>query len=434
MKHTSILVLAPILVIAIALAGSCGGGGPEAPDPAHQGRSLIVIAVDGLRADAIGCYGGAGASTPALDALAGESIRFDQAWSQAPTMLPSIASMMTGLYPTTHGLVEPGNRLAAEAPTLAETVAAQGLATAGFIQGAEGGDDFGLAKGFETYRTGPLPGQAALAWLDQHKGQDFFLLVAGFSAGRLEGAEEAPEGFKQRLASAIGAIAEGQPSHLEPADVETARSRYATHVTRMDSALAELIVSLRSRGVLDRSTLVVVGSSGLAIQEHGNLFGDGLWPETTRVPLFVRKPGGEAATVTKVVEVLDLMPTLAAAAGAPIPTGSQGADLSPLVAGTGTPPYVAFAETDNRNSSRAAIMDGMMLVTADGQSLLYNLSSDPAASQDVAGDFPERAEVLQSHIEAWSKMVAAASLDPERRSEDLDDETLDQLRSLGYIQ
>jgi arylsulfatase A-like enzyme len=434
MRHTTVLISAPILVLAIALAGSCGGGGTKHDEAQATGASLIVIAVEGLRADALGCYGNPDATTPALDALATESYLFEQAWSQSPTMMPSLASTMTGLYPTTHGLVEPGHRLASEPTTLAEVAGARGLATAGFMQGAEGGDNFGLGKGFTTFRIGPEPGIAGLEWLDRHAEENVFLLVGGFSAARLGQAAETPEGFKNRLANAIAAIANGEPASLGEADVATAKQAYARHVSTIDAALAELIVNLRSRGLLDRSTLVVLGTSGLAIQEHGNLFGDGLWPETTHVPLLIRRPDGQAARISKVVELVDLMPTLAAAIGGTLPEGLQGADLAPVMAGAGNPPYIAFAETDRRGASRAAVMDGMMLLTTEGESLLYNLTNDPGASTDVSAEFPKRAEVLTSHLEAWGKMVAAASYDPNRRTEELDEETLEQLKSLGYIQ
>ncbi|RLE28639.1 MAG: hypothetical protein DRJ61_16040, partial [Acidobacteria bacterium] len=175
-----------MLTLAMLLSGSCGGDGAhKATEQKSQARSVIILAIDGLRADALGCYGGA-ASTPALDALAGESVRFDQAWAQAPVMQASLASLLTGLYPTTHGLVESGDHLVPEANTLAESLSTSGLKAAAFIQGAKGGGSFGLEQGFGQYTVGPKPGQAGLSWLGEHAGEDVFLVVAGWSAGRLE--------------------------------------------------------------------------------------------------------------------------------------------------------------------------------------------------------------------------------------------------------
>ncbi len=425
----------PVLGLALMLSGSCGGDTEQPTATAQtEAKSVIVIAVDGLRADHLGFLGASGVKTPALDAIAAESIVFEQAWAQSPSMMPSLTSLLTGLYPTTHGFVEPGDNLSDEATTLAETMQGAGLKTAAFIQGA-GENDFGLAQGFETYEINPEPGPLAIAFLDTHNGADVFLVVAGWSAAGLERAENAPEGYQKRLGEVIASQATDTPKLLAGDDLTFALHSYQRHIEHLDKRLGEFITMLGTAGWLDRATLVIAGTSGLALQEHGNLFGEGLYPENIRVPLMIRLPGGaQHGVVKKVVELVDLMPTLAVAAGAEPPAGLQGADLGPIMAGGGAPPYVAFSETDQEGGIRSVVMDGMQLVANADDMALFDLTSDPLAQQDAAEQYPKRSEVLQSHLEAWSKMVAAASLDPERKTEDLDEETLEQLRSLGYIQ
>ncbi|MCK5379381.1 MAG: sulfatase [Acidobacteria bacterium] len=424
------------LALAICLSGSCGGDKDhKATEQKSQARSVIILAVDGLRADSLGCYGGT-TETPALDALAGESVRFDQAWAQAPGMQASLASLLTGLYPTTHGLVEAGDHLVPEANTLAESLSTAGLKTAAFIQGAKGGGSFGLDQGFGQYTVGPKPGRAGLSWLDEHPGEDVFLLIAGWSAGRLETTDAdsgvtAPEGFAQRLQQALTSET---PDSLNDEDLNYARAAYAAHVTRIDAAIGQFIDQLRSSGRLDTSALVLVGTSGFALSEHGDLINDSLYPAVTQVPLMIRMPGAPAKTIDTVVEVLDLMPTLIEVAGAIFPDGLQGSSLMPIIGGTSNPPYIAFSESDRDGGMTSVVMNGMQLVTTVEQTSLFDLSADPMALADLAQEFPERATVLSEHLGAWSKMVAAASLDPDRKIEDLDDDTLDQLRSLGYIQ
>ncbi len=426
---------APVLGLALVLSGSCGGSGDQSTTSTEAtGRSVIVIAIDGLRADYLGFLGAEGVKTPALDALAGESTVFEQAWAQSPSMMPSLASLLTGLYPTTHGLVEPGDSLSDEALTLAEAAQAAGLMTAAFVQGA-GGSDFGLAQGFDTYEVNPEPGAAALAHLEANADAEMLLLVAGWSAAGLERAENPPEGYHQRLTEVIASRATDEPILLGEEDLSFASRAYVRHIEYLDGRVGEFVAQIKASGWLDRATLVIAGTSGLALQEHGTLFGEGLYPENIRIPLLIRAPGGaRPGVVKKVVEIVDLMPTLAAATGADLPTGLQGADLEPIIAGGGTPPYVAFSETDQDGGIRSVVMDGMQLVTHADRMALFDLASDPHAETDAAEQFPKRAEVLQSHLDAWSKMVAASSLDPERRTEDLDEETLEQLRSLGYIQ
>ncbi len=424
-----------MLTLAMLLSGSCGGDGAhKATEQKSQARSVIILAIDGLRADALGCYGGA-ASTPALDALAGESVRFDQAWAQAPVMQASLASLLTGLYPTTHGLVESGDHLVPEANTLAESLSTAGLKAAAFIQGAKGGGSFGLEQGFGQYTVGPKPGQAGLSWLGEHAGEDVFLVVAGWSAGRLESSNAnstpPPEGFAQRLQQALTSET---PDSLNDEDLTYARAAYSAHVTRIDAAIGEFIEKLRSSGRLDTSTLVLVGTSGFALSEHGDLINNSLYPAVTRVPLMIRMPSAPAKTIDTVVEVLDLMPTLIAFAGAITPDGLQGSNLMPIIGGTSNPPYIAFSESDMAGGMTSVVMNGMQLVTIGDQVSLFDLNADPMALADLAQEVPERADVLSEHLGAWSKMVSAVSLDPKRKTEDLDDDTLDQLRSLGYIQ
>jgi arylsulfatase A-like enzyme len=428
------LILISTLGVTMLLSGSCGGG-KTSEEGEHQTptRSVIVVAIDGLRADSLGCYGGS-SETPALDALARESILFDQAWTQAPSMQASLAGLLTGLYPTTHGLVEPGDRLVPEAATLSESLSATGLQTAAFIQGPEGGDAFGMDQGFGQYTFGPKPGQGALAWLDEHREDDVFVMVAGWSAGHLEDATEtlsAPEGFALRLQEALTS----ENSHpLGDEDLAYAHAAYADHVTRMDSAVGQLIENLRSSGRLETATLIIVGTSGFALSEHGDLINNSLYPAVTRVPLMIRKPGGTPAVINTVVEVLDLMPTILEISGIPSPEGIQGSSLMAIISGTSNPPYVAFSESDMAGGMTSVVMNGMQLVTSAEETALFDLASDPMALTNVAEEFPQRVTVLSEHRDAWSKMVAAASLDPNRKTEDLDDDTLDQLRSLGYIQ
>ncbi len=429
------LITISMLTLAILLSGSCGGNGDNrATVQKSSARSVIILAIDGLRADALGCYGGA-ATTPALNALAGESVRFEQAWAQAPVMQASLASLLTGLYPTTHGLVEAGDHLALEANTLAESLSTAGLKTAAFIQGAKGGGSFGLDQGFGQYTVGPKPGQAGLSWLDEHAGDDVFLVVAGWSAGRLESSDadsvKPPEGFAQRLQLALTSET---PDTLNDEDLAFAQTAYAAHITRIDAAIGQFIETLRASDRLDASTLVLVGTSGFALSEHGDLISNSLYPAVTRVPLMVRIPGAPAKTIDTVVEVLDLMPTVIEVAGAIFPDGLQGSSLMPIIGGTSNPPYIAFSESDMGGGMTSVVMSGMQLVTTPEQTSLFDLNADPMALTDLSQDLPERATVLSEHLGAWSKMVSAVSLDPERKTEDLDDETLDQLRSLGYIQ
>lgn len=423
-----------LIVVFVAIAAGCGGGdSAQSTAPAKPAaKSVIVIALEGLRADAV-----TPDAAPRLAELAAESVQFDQAWAQAPVPAPSLASLLTGLYPTTHGLVDPGDRLVDEAETVAEAAQFGGVATALFAEGLPAGDDLGLGQGFDSVRLGAGSEDAALAWLEGLAKKPYLMVVSGWSAASFDpvpGAE-VPDGFTDRLAEVLASRGSDAPIALTDDELAHARAAYRDRVRELDGRVGDFVERLRAAGALDSATLIVAGLNGTALQEHGDLFGESLYPAVTHVPLMIRRPGGEdGPAVSKVVELVDLAPTVAATLGVKLGGMPQGADLAPILEGGGTPPYVAFAETDLGEERRLVVMDGFAMVASGEVRQLFDVGADPLGMMDVSEDYPERVQVLSDHLEAWGKMVAASSLDPDRRSEELDDETLEQLKSLGYIQ
>src|SRR5882672_7986400 len=139
------------VVIVAALAVACGGGARRAELRAIPGQNVLLVTIDTLRADALGCYGGP-AATPALDRLAAEGVRFDFAHAHAVTTLSSHASILTGSYPFQHGIRDnSGYRLPAGAQTLATRLKRAGYQTAAFVAGFPLHSRFGLNAGFDLY-------------------------------------------------------------------------------------------------------------------------------------------------------------------------------------------------------------------------------------------------------------------------------------------
>jgi hypothetical protein len=123
--------------------------------------------------------------------------------------------------------------------------------------------------------------------------------------------------------------------------------------------------------------------------------------------------------------------------GQAAPAGVQGASLQPILDGVGQPPYVAFAESPQGGGQRFVALGGLAMVsgTSGENAELYDLVSDPKATDDLASSDSDKLEVMVRHLQAWEKMVAVASLDPQLKAEEeLDEDTLKQLKSLGYIQ
>jgi len=429
--------------LAIVMLMSCGGDGAEQGSLVTGAHPVVILAIDGLRADALGCYG-ALAKTPAFDALAAESIRLEWAFAQAPQIQPSLATLFSGMYPTTNALRMPGDYLADEAVTLAEVLSSAGYSTAAFMEGSPSSSDYGLAQGFDSYQTGPAPGDSAIEWMRAHADEDFLLVVGGWSSPALEKVNllleggGQPEGMSDRVQEVLASRVTDQPIDFDDEDLEWARAWYAARVQVIDSLLEGFFAEFRRLGLDEKATLVVLGSNGFALQEHGDLFGESLFTPVSHVPVFIRLPGaGDVQSVSKVAEVVDLMPTILELTGQMDPQGVQGSSLVPIIEGAGQPPYVAFGESPQLGGQRFVALGGMGMVSgvAGENGEIFNLSLDPLELEDLAADEADKLAVMIRHLGAWEKMVSVMSLDPELRTEeDLDEETLKQLKSLGYIQ
>jgi arylsulfatase A-like enzyme len=429
--------------LAIVVLMSCGGEKSEEGGVVAGAHPVIIIALDGLRADALGSYG-APARTPAFDALAAESVRFEWAFAQAPQSQPSLATLFSGLYPTTNGLRAPGDYMADETQTLAEVLKGAGYSTAAFVEGLPGTSDYGLAQGFDSYQTVAQPGVEAAEWMKAHANENFLLVLAGWSNVALErvnalldGAGQ-PEGMAQRVAEVLASRATDQPIDFSDEDLEWARAWYAARIQVIDSLLDAFLAEMRALGLDNRATLIVLGSNGFALQEHGDLFGESLYTAVTRVPVFLRcAAGSDVRPISKVIEVVDLMPTVLDLTGQPNPAGVQGSSVMAILDGAGQPPYVAFGESPQLEGQRFVALGGMGMVggIAGEGAEIYNLEVDPLQLNGLSETEADKLAVMVRHLQAWEKMVSVASLDPELRTEeDLDEETLKQLKSLGYIQ
>ncbi len=430
-----------VCALAVVVLMSCGEKA-EKSAAVVGAHPVIVIALDGIRADALGCYG-APAATPNFDALAAQSVRFDWAFAQAPHSQPSMAALFSGLYPTTNGLRSPGDYMADEAQTLAEVFKEAGYSTAAFFEGSPGTSDYGLAQGFDSYQTVSEPGVKAAEWMLAHKDENFFLVLAGWSnlaleqvSALLEGAGQ-PEGMDQRVVEVLASRGTDQPIDFDEGDLEWARTWYAARIQVIDWMLGGFLEKVQRLGLDERATLVVLGTSGFALQENDDLFGESLYTSVSRVPVLIRTPQKAPAVVEKVSEVVDLMPTILEIAELPVPAGVQGSSLLPILAGEGQPPYVAFGESPQFDGQRLVALGGYGLVggiAGDG-ARIFNLADDPLQINDLSETEADKLAVMVRHLQAWEKLCSVSSLDPDLRTEEeLDEETLKQLKSLGYIQ
>ncbi len=430
--------------------------------------NIIVVLTDTLRADYLGTYGFQGDISRHIDELAGESVVFENCFTQAPWTKPSTASLFTSTYPRVHQLTNHKGMfwsssddelfetgvLPNDLVTLAEGLKAAGYQTGGFVANPWITGEFGFSQGFDRYydeATGrALPAdiflEAARDWLDEISAdQPFFLYLHLMD---VHDPFEAPytDARALRDSPSLGAerqLSELPPSYLEPGSTSLSvrhwRSRYAANVREYDRRLSFFVDELRHTGILDESYLVFTSDHGEELYEHGHwAHGYTLHHHQVHVPLFIRAPDAEhgGEKVTSVVQNIDLMPTLVSLAGAEIPASAQGKDLSGFLRG------VAPARGRYSFASAARLEPGRYSVRSHEYNLikdlntqetwLYDLENDPGELYNLAQIEPKLREKLeQVLVRHLKRMEVRGGIAPETRT--VDDERIEQLRALGYV-
>jgi len=398
--------------------------------------NVLLVTIDTLRADRLGCYGFGLAHTPAVDGLAREGVRCADVATSAPITLPAHSSIMTGLYPPAHGVRDNGNyALGPEAVTLAERLQAAGYRTAAFVSAAVLARRYGLDQGFEVYdddlwaedepalfmirkRPAARTAARALTWLDRWKKdarEPFFLWVHFYDPH--------------------------EPYELRSVDLAAlAPTPYDAEIAEADRGVGRLIDWLRQRGVLDDTLVVLTADHGESLGEHGEpTHGIFIYDSTIRVPLIWRLPrllrGG--VTYPGPVRHVDIVPTILAALGLPGGGTTQGVNLLPALQGLTRPPDLA-QYSEARLAEEGFGMAPLSGVRHAGRKWiraprpeLYDLRADPGEHTNRYPLEPAAAHALAEEEDAVLADSARRKLTAPTRP--IDRETEDMLRALGYL-
>ena len=389
-------------------------------------QNVMLITIDTLRADALGCYGGA-AATPALDRLAASGVRYTFAHAHAPVTLVSHASILSGLYPFQHGIRDnSGYRFPSSIPTLATRLKAAGFSTGAFIGAFPLHSQFGLDPGFDVYdqnfKETALPTDFAVSERPA---------TAVVSAVRPWIAAQHGRWFA--WVHVFDPHAPYRPP--PPFDSKYAGNPYAGEVAATDAALAPLLDDVRS--ATSRPTLVIVtGDHGEALGDHGEqTHGVFAYESTIRVPLIVTQVGGSMTHRTRgsvssdSVRHIDLVPTVLDAIGAPADAGLPGRSL--LQASPPASQTVSYFEALSASLNRGwAPLTGVIAGRDKLIDLplpeLYGLASDPSERNNRIDRDPDRRRVLEAQLRSLGPTTAG-----ERRAEDA--ATVARLKALGYV-
>jgi arylsulfatase A-like enzyme len=393
-------------------------------------RHVLLITLDTTRADRLGCYGYKKAVTPNLDSLAGQGIKFLNAYTHVPLTLPSHCSILTGTLPLYHQVHNNGfYTLDEQIPTLAEVFLRAGYKTAAFVASFTVDSRFGLDRGFQIYddnfksdeilknfrserRAGEVV-DAFLPWLNKNSNQGFFAWIHFFDPHL---PYDPPSPFKESFPD----------------------RKYDGEIANMDSAIGVVIENLRKAGILDNTLIIVVGDHGEALGEHKEIeHGLFLYEASMRVPLlFVCKnklPTGRA--VLAKVGLVDIMPTILKLASLPVPGTVQGISLLPWISGRKDGDRPTYIETyyprENFGWSEfKGLIDGPWKFIQAPRPELYDLKNDPLEENNLFQKEPSVSRSMVKKLQDVIRMNSRSAPALKRNMSSADEE---KLRSLGYL-
>jgi arylsulfatase A-like enzyme len=412
-------------------------GAVEAPmkAPITPARSVVLVVMGDLAPRSIEPYGGR-LPMPELAALAKAGVTFDA--HRASTSVPAgaLASMLTGLPPRAHGVVDPDAALPPGIVTLADAVRQAGIVAGMFTANPTTGTAFGFARGWETFleKTPIDDGTAtsvfdlAAGWIDAHKAERFLVVVHArgghppWDATPDEIRALAPAdyagGIDPKHAAELLSKARKVPPQIRLNDADRARAwaLYALAVKGHDDALGRLLGALKAAGRESDTSVYVAGDAGVDELAHVP-FGDGeaLDEGTLAIPLVVRPPPGEAGSpsplagrrVASPTSSVDLARSILTSLGLTPPAAFTGTDLWSAATGRVAPdgrPELATLGARFALRWGSFVLAGARSPVTDRETKLCDLTLEPACLSDVRGAFPLALEAL--HREAFDQLAA----------------------------
>jgi arylsulfatase A-like enzyme len=460
-----------LLALAVAALASCG------PPPVRRPPSVALFVVDTLRVDAVSAYGYLDGTTPTLDTLAKEGLRYTRAYAQAPWTLPSHATIFTGLLPSQHRMGWRQMRAPDEWRTLAEMLQQAGYETVGVSENGMLCDTFNMTQGFEQFtnvRDNGLDAPTVVAeWLRRRDAdRPFFLFVNLFDAhGPFEVRQQnpfLPPRVDPETARTVSQLPERHFCMTSQHD-ETMSILWGLYLGDVRAADAKLgmILEILRQGQLEPPLVTIVTS------DHGEHFGEhrlfqhqfSVREPLLHVPLVVQgRADAVPAVIDAPVQLADLMPTILEWAGVAVPPGLAGQVLPThgeaqalprsLIAehddylgelapgGGGIPPLMKKQGDITRGACgpndrvfggmRTIIRHPSKLIWYEGYSpQLYDLLADPEEDQNLAAAHPETVAALTAELHRQTGVPpdSTAAIGGGR----LERDQIERLRALGYI-
>jgi arylsulfatase A-like enzyme len=434
-------------------------------------RSVVLISIDTLRADHLGCYGYSRPTSPNIDAFARRGARFEYAISSSGWTVPAHMTMFTGLDPLAHGIggyPHPG-RQRPKTDTLAQILRRNDFVSGAFNGGGYLLPRFGFHLGFDQYKTKGRHFlhniKNARAWLRNIKDRRFFMFLHGYDVHKPY--TPTPENGRLFAGDYGGTFSLSDLSPEKPrpsdADLHYAVSQYDAEIRDVDDELGKLFAEWEESGLLDETLVILTSDHGDEFYEHGQVYhAHSLYDELLRVPLIIVGPGVAPAVHATQVGLIDLAPTILSALGlGRQAAGMQGIDLMPVLRGQGELPkrllLSSLVFSDFPYSIAALRSDDWKLIAWNAGGMrghtfterredikyklrldrlenfdeLFDLRNDPGETKDVGSEHAATRERLRSILE--TRLTAGAVADKGTEKPRLSPKEIEDLKALGYL-
>jgi len=420
----------------------------------HKKPNIILISIDTLRPDHMGCYGYSRPTSPVMDQFASEGLLFEDVTSPSPWTLPAHGSMLTGLYPNRHALKSHNVSLPKDIITLADVLQKQEYTTTEIINSDYLSKRYGMNRGFTNYmyvvekahqvEPSQVEDKAKL-WLSNSQTQPFFLFLHYFdvhsdycSQAKYEKIFLRPyKGKFDGRTSQLRFYRDAQIA-LEQTDGEHLVDLYDAGIKQMDDGLDRLFSFLKSKGLYDNTYVIITSDHGEEFLDHGSvLHGRTQFQEMIKAPLIIQGPGiPKCKRIKYAASLVDLMPTILSMANAPIPPSLDGIDLSPLWTekNTSMPNRYIFAGADHNNKvydTKQAVRHPRYKLHYDKltkNQQLYDLQLDPGEKTDIASVSSELVDSMMAQLNNYMSITNKG-----RKLDSLSEEQIQKLKSLGYL-
>ena len=450
--------------------------------------NVILISIDSLRPDHLGCYGYGRDTSPRIDQLAREGALFETVVSSSSWTLPAHAALFTGLPDRAHGCYYDDRWLDGSRTTIAEAFREAGYNTAGFYSGPYLSPHFGFAQGFDWYRdctsysretiqkiqdetligetgmgmdvmvrshrdiTNPIVYEEVMEWADEKLERPFFLFIHLWDVHydyvppppfdtRFDPGYKGPVDGENVLSAAL------RPESWTDADVEHLKALYDGEIASTDDTLGKILDEFARRGLRDTSVIAVTADHGEAFYEHG-AHGHrlSLFDEEIRIPLVIRYPPSVPSErrIAHPASIIDIAPTLLDLVGVPPLLDAIGRSLRPLLGQSGATlaemeevEAVCELKVPHHNNHKFALRSSSAKVIFDlskNKVLLYDLIQDPGEQSPLQGaDAAKEGERYEKEAERLKDAAQRLPAVGKRDTPEIKGMTIQQLRDHGYL-